>query len=86
VRSNFVCSAQKGLDALAGIVDEVVLQIYQGRHVIPGYADYLRRLDRLPIPFRVGLLQGGEWLPPPTLATNPRFKENVVFLTNPARL
>jgi hypothetical protein len=75
----------KGLDALAGIVDEVVLQIYQGRHVIPGYADYFRRLDRLPIPFRVGLLQGGEWLPPPTLATNPRFNGYVVFLTNPVR-
>jgi hypothetical protein len=26
-----------GLDALAGTVDKVVLQIYQGRHVIPGY-------------------------------------------------
>jgi len=72
-----------GLDALAGIVDEVVLQIYQGHHVIPGYADYLRRLDRLPIPFRIGLLQGGDWLPPPALVTNPRFRGYVVFLTNP---
>ncbi|MGH6617773.1 DUF3142 domain-containing protein, partial [Sphingomonas sp.] len=31
----------KGLDALAGTVDEIVLQIYQGRRVIPGYATYL---------------------------------------------
>src|SRR5262245_27534996 len=37
----------KGLAALAGIVDEVVLQIYQGRRVIPGYAVYLAKLDRL---------------------------------------
>ncbi len=49
-----------GLDALAGTVDELVLQIYQGRNVIPGYQRYLARLDRLRIPFRIGLVQGGE--------------------------
>jgi len=71
-----------GLDALAGTVDEVVLQIYQGRRVIPGYAGYLARLDRLKVPFRIGLLQGGEWRPPPALAANPRFRGYVVFLAN----
>jgi Protein of unknown function (DUF3142) len=29
-----------GLAALSDVVDEVVLQIYQGRRVIPGYQDY----------------------------------------------
>lgn len=71
-----------GLDALAGTVDEVVLQIYQSRHVIPGYGRYLEKLDRLKIPFRVGLLQGGEWLPPPNLARNAYFRGYVVFLRN----
>ena len=71
-----------GLDALAGIVDEVVLQTYQGRHVIPGYAAYFQDLDRLKIPFRVGLLQGGEWQPPSALARNPFFRGYVVFLRN----
>ncbi len=74
-----------GLDALASTVDEVVLQIYQGRHVIPGYAGYLARLGRLTIPFRIGLLQGGEWAAPPSLSANPRFGGYVVFLTNGAR-
>ncbi|WP_174293032.1 DUF3142 domain-containing protein [Sphingomonas bacterium] len=74
-----------GLDALAGVVDEVVLQIYQGRHVIPGYAGYLARLGRMTVPFRIGLLQGGEWRAPPSLAANPRFRGYVVFLANPAR-
>lgn len=69
-----------GLNRLAGVVDEVVVQIYQGRRVIPGYAGYLARLDRLPIPFRVGLLEGGEWRPPPALLRNPRFRGYVVFL------
>ena len=72
-----------GLDRLAGTVDEVVVQIYQGRHVIPGYGRYLARLGRLPIPFRVGLLEGGEWTPPPGLTGNPRFRGYVVFLQRP---
>jgi Protein of unknown function (DUF3142) len=75
----------EGLAALAGVVDEVVLQIYQGRRVIPGYAVYLARLDRLKIPFRIGLLQGGEWRMPPQLSSNPWFRGFVVFLRNPPR-
>jgi len=73
-----------GLDALAGVVDEVVLQIYQGRHVIPGYAHYLAKLDRMKVAFRIGLLQGGEWQVPPWLAINGRFRGYVVFLLNPS--
>ncbi len=63
-----------GLAALAGVVDEIVLQIYQGRRVIPGYAGYLAALDRLPIPFRIGLLQGGDWEAPADLTADPRFR------------
>ncbi len=72
----------RGLDLLAGTVDEVVLQIYQGRHVIPGYDGYFAKLDRMRLPFRIGLLQGGEWRPPPALLTNPWFRGYVVFLRN----
>ncbi|MFD0727010.1 DUF3142 domain-containing protein [Lysobacter brunescens] len=75
----------EGLRALEGVVDEIVLQIYQGRRVIPGYARYLQRLDRLNVPFRIGLLQGGEWTPPPSLAAHPKFRGYVVFLLNPPR-
>ena len=74
-----------GLAALAGVVDEVVLQIYQGRRVIPGYAGYLAALDRLHVPFRIGLLQGGEWEAPDHLAGNPWFRGYVVFLVNEQR-
>ena len=74
----------RGLDALAGVVDEAVLQIYQGRHVIPGYQAYLAKLDWLRLPFRIGLLQGGEWQPPPELEANPYFRGYVTFLVNPA--
>jgi len=73
----------KGLDALAGVVDEAVLQIYQGNHVIPGYRAYLAKLDRLKLPFRIGLLQGGEWRPTAGLEANPWFRGYVTFLRNP---
>lgn len=68
------------LAALAGVVDEVVVQTYQGRRTIPGYAAYLRQLRTLPIPFRVALVEGGEWQAPPGLAGEPNFRGYVVFL------
>ena len=72
----------KGLQALVGVVDEVVLQIYQTRHVIPGYQAYLEKLDGLNVPFKIGLLQGGDWIAPDHLRENPKFKGYVVFLLN----
>ena len=70
------------LNALAGTVDEVVLQTYQGRHTIPGYAAYLRLLERVKLPFKIGLVQQGEWQAPPGLSRNPNFRGYVVFLLN----
>jgi hypothetical protein len=71
------------LSALAGVVDEVVLQTYQGRRTIPGYEAYLARLDRLHIPFKIGLVQGGAWTAPAGLTANRWFRGYVVFLRNP---
>ncbi|MGG6462120.1 DUF3142 domain-containing protein [Solilutibacter silvestris] len=71
------------LAQLAGVVDEVVVQTYQGRATIPGYGKYLERMRGFPIPFRVGLVQGGEWRAPSELAANPNFRGYVVFLVNP---
>ena len=71
------------LDALSGVVDEVVLQTYQGRHTIPGYETYLARLGRMKLPFKIGLVEGGAWTAPASLASNPWFRGYVVFLTNP---
>ena len=72
------------LDALAGAVDEAVLQIYQGRHVIPGYAAYLARLGHLHLSYRIGILEDDGWTPPPMLASNPFYRGTVVFLRNDA--
>jgi hypothetical protein len=69
------------LAALEGVLDEVVVQTYQGRATIPGYEDYLPTLERLDLPYRIGLVEGGEWTPPASLARDPQFKGYVVFLT-----
>lgn len=71
----------KALAGLAGTVDEVVIQTYQGRRTIPGYQRYMASLARLPLPYKVGLVEHGEWRAPPGLARDPEFRGYVVFLT-----
>lgn len=71
------------LNALAGVVDEVVLQSYQGRDTVPDYEDYLIRLPRLDMPYKIGLVQNGEWRAPDNLERDSDFKGYVVFLLNP---
>jgi Protein of unknown function (DUF3142) len=71
------------LAQLTGVVDEVVVQSYQGRSTIPGYARYLERLARVPVPHKVALVQGGEWVEPASLRRDPLFRGYVVFLLNP---
>jgi hypothetical protein len=68
---------------LKGVVDEVVVQTYQGRHSIPDYAAYLPRMNRLGLPFKVGLIQGGVWEEPGYLKGSEWFRGYVVFLQNP---
>ncbi|KPA93926.1 MULTISPECIES: DUF3142 domain-containing protein [Pseudomonas] len=68
---------------LRGVVDEVVVQTYQGRRSIPDYAAYLPRMNRLGLPFKVGLIQGGEWQEPGYLKGSEWFRGYVVFLQNP---
>lgn len=71
------------LGALSEIIDETVFQVYQGRHTIPGYQQWLGRLDDLPMPFKIGLVQNGQWQEPQTLGKNANFRGYVVFLLNP---
>jgi hypothetical protein len=73
----------QSIGQLKGVVDEVVVQTYQGRHSIPDYAAYLPRMSRLGLPFRIGLIQGGDWQAPGYLQDNPLFRGYVVFLQNP---
>lgn len=74
-----------GLNALAGTVDEVVLQTYQGRTTIESYEAYLGSLGRLEMPYKIGLVQNGEWQAPWELEKDPDFRGYVVFLLNPRK-
>ncbi len=71
------------LAKLQGVVDEVVIQTYQGRATIPGYEGYLTALRRVPVPYRIALVAGGEWREPAGLRSDPRFRGYVVFLLPP---
>ena len=71
------------VNRLRGIVDEVVVQTYQGRRTIENYSAYLPRVSRLTLPFKIGLIQGGTWDAPTYIATSPWFRGYVVLLQNP---
>ena len=73
------------LAKLGTVVDEVVVQTYQGRDTIPGYERYLASLSKLCLPYKVALAEGGEWRAPAGLAADPHFKGYVVFLLPEAR-
>ncbi|KAJ8137857.1 hypothetical protein OY671_008930, partial [Metschnikowia pulcherrima] len=50
--------------ASGSVVDDVVLQTYQGRRTVPGYEAYLRSSARSPFPYRSGSVEGGAWRAP----------------------
>jgi hypothetical protein len=70
----------RALLQLKGVVDEVVIQTYQGRSTIFGYERYFDRLRGFPVPFNVGLVENGRWIEPSGLRAEPNFKGYVVFL------
>lgn len=74
----------KALNALANTVDEIVVQTYQGHSTIKNYENYQSKLSLLKIPFRIGLIQGGQWQAPSELVSNSFFKGYVIFLQNSA--
>jgi hypothetical protein len=70
------------LNQLVGVVDEIIIQTYQGRHSIANYSAYLPPTKRLKLPFKIGLVQHGDWLEPEYLRGLPLFRGYVVFLLN----
>lgn len=71
------------LAAIGGVVDELVIQTYQGRCPIPGADHYLDRLARVPLPFRVAVVEHARWHAPAGLDANSRWRGLVVFLLPP---
>ncbi len=73
------------LAKLRGVVDEVVIQTYQGRSTIWGYERYFARMKGFPMPFKVGLVENGRWVEPAGLRRETNFKGYVVFLLPASR-
>lgn len=71
------------LSSLSEVVDEIVIQTYQGLDTITNYNDYLLTLNRIRFPYRIALVQGGDWLPTTNFKMDSFFKGYVVFLVNP---
>ena len=75
------------LNAWQGLVDEVVFQLYQGRHPIKGYRRYLERLSVRPLslPFRIGLVERGDYDPEilSVIRRHPAYRGTVIFLLRP---
>lgn len=67
-------------DKLSQVVDELVVQTYQGTTTLPNYVQYLRKLENLEFDFKVGIIEGGQWQGATFLEGNPHFKGYVVFL------
>lgn len=72
------------LNRLQGVVDEIVVQTYRGRRTEPGYARYLDSLSQLEIPFKIGLVQDGDWDSgwQDRLRRLPAYRGEVIFLLN----
>lgn len=71
---------QETLKLLNNTINELVIQTYQGSTTIPNYAAYLKKVSALKLPYKIGIVQHGEWRSPPKLANDTKFKGYVVFL------
>lgn len=73
------------LNQLDETLDEVVIQTYQGRSTVKDYEKYLPALLKLRVPFKIGLVQNGNWDPDwqQKLAQSDYYLGEVIFLVNP---
>lgn len=73
-------AADADLAALSDVLDEIVVQTYRHTSTVPDYRRYLAATERLDLPYRIALVEGGEWSAPDHLAEDPEFIGYIVFL------
>lgn len=73
---------QTTLDLLRKNIDELVIQTYQGSTTIANYQAYLKQIAQLKLPYKIGLVQYGNWDSKlnSALMKDQNFKGFVVFL------
>lgn len=77
---DWVNADPKSIMHLRLALDEVIIQTYQGKQTVANYRAYLPHLANLTLPFKVGLVQHGQWQPYRPIEQNKHFKGYVVFL------
>jgi hypothetical protein len=74
------------LNELSGTIDEIIFQTYKKDRTVDDIDKYLRKMERLRLPFKIGLAEGALWDLSAPIARHPYFRGYVVFLRNaPAR-
>lgn len=71
---------QNTLALLKNNIDELVLQSYQGKHTVADYKQYLKRVAKLQLPYKIGVVQHGQWDSNLDFTHDIYFKGYVVFL------
>ncbi|RKG34026.1 DUF3142 domain-containing protein [Acinetobacter tianfuensis] len=74
----------KTLQLFRNSIDEIAIQTYQGSTTIPHYRAYLSKISALNLPFKIGLVQHGQWDRNIDFKDNPYFKGYIVFLLREA--
>ena len=77
-----VLGDREGFRKLNDVVDEIIIQTYQGTKTIQNYRDYLSKLDYFPLPYKIGLVQNGLFDANVIDRKDPNFMGYVVFLVN----
>ena len=77
-----VLGDREGFKKLNGVIDEIIIQTYQGTKTIHNYRDYLSKLNYFPLPYKIGLVQNGLFDEHIIDKRDPNFKGYVVFLVN----
>jgi len=72
------------INKLSGVVDEVVFQTYRKDKTVDDIDKYLRKMERIQIPFKIGLGEGALWDTSAPIARHQYFRGYVVFLRNAA--
>ena len=68
------------LQCLRENIDELTIQTYQGSKTIVNYQTYLMKVSKLNLPYKIGIVQQGQWDSQLNFASDPNFKGYVVFL------
>lgn len=68
------------LSLLRENIDELIIQSYQGTTTIANADAYLNKIPKLNLPYKIGIVQHGQWAKQKSIEQDPNFKGYVVFL------